>query len=45
MQQQLVEAQAGLGDLAKPVLNHSALHFQRLLDISPQGPIPATAKD
>ena len=37
MQQQLIEAQAGLGDRAKPVLNHSALHFQRLLEHLPAG--------
>src|SRR5262245_53482283 len=37
MQQQLIEAQAGLGDWVKPVLNHSELHFQRLLEHLPAG--------
>jgi two-component system, LuxR family, sensor kinase FixL len=37
MQQQLVEAQIGPGDLANPGPNQSALHFQRLLEHLPAG--------
>jgi PAS domain S-box-containing protein len=37
MQQWLIEAQAGLGDWTKPVLHHSELHFQRLLEHFPAG--------
>lgn len=37
MQQQPRAAQAGLGNGAKAVLNHSELHFQRLLEHLPAG--------
>jgi len=45
MQQQLIEAQAGPGELANPGSNQSALHFQRLLEHLPAGAYTATAKD